>query len=94
MLGLLTLRVVETASNAGGTTRAASALTPVVPVPVTKALLRTALRARFTFPFTAPRAGTLVARWYSLKSKKSKAVLLASGRLKAPHAWSGHHRWS
>jgi hypothetical protein len=94
-----TLRVVETASNAGGDATAASATTalvplppfvtptpvtpPVVPATMTKALLRKALRARFSFPFTTPVAGTLLVRWYSIKTKKKKrAFLLASGRRK------------
>jgi hypothetical protein len=96
-----TLRVVETASNAGGDAMAASATTALIPLPLivtptptpvtppgvtakmTKALLRKALRPRFSFSFTTPVAGTLVVRWYSIKTKKrKKAFLLASGRRK------------
>jgi hypothetical protein len=91
------LRVVETATNAGGDGTAASATTGVVPIPITtspppetkppvvtrtmtKALLRKALRASLSFPFTTPVAGKLLVRWYSLKTKKTKkGILLASG---------------
>jgi hypothetical protein len=100
-----TLRVRETATNAGGSASAASAVTsvvpplpvvatptptpvpvPVVPNPVVttamiKALLQEALTSRLTSSFTAPTAGRLVVRWYSLKTKRKKAVLLASGRV-------------
>jgi hypothetical protein len=76
-----TLRVVEVARNAGGRATAASAKTAVVPPVMTKVLLRKALRARFSFTFRTPVAGTLVVRWHSLKTKK-KAILLASGRRK------------
>jgi hypothetical protein len=75
-----TLRVVEIARNAGGRATAASAATAVVPM--TRARLRKALRARFSYTFTNPLAGTLVVRWHSLKTKKRKAILLASGRPK------------
>ena len=97
------LRVVETASNAGGAGTAASATTALVPFPssgtptpnptpnpppvvkatMTKALLRKALRPRFSFAFTTPVAGTLAVRWYSIKTRTRKKVfLLASGRHK------------
>ncbi|MFL5782944.1 MAG: hypothetical protein ACJ760_16625, partial [Thermoleophilaceae bacterium] len=76
-----TLRVVETASNAGGRATA-SAVTAFVPPVMTRALLRKALRPRFSFRFTTPVAGTLVVRWHSIKTKTKKAVLLASGRRK------------
>lgn len=75
-----TLRVVEIARNAGGRATAASAATAVVPM--TRARLRKALRARFIYTFTNPLAGTLVVRWHSLKTKNRKAILLASGRRK------------
>ena len=60
--------------------------TPAPPQVVTaamiKARLATAVANRFTLSFTAPTAGTLVVRWYSIKTKRKKAVLLATGRRK------------
>jgi hypothetical protein len=110
-----TFRVVETATNAGGTTTATSAPTgavpapPVVeppappaitppappPAPNVRALLGTTLgvsgagakigtlvrTGRFSTFFSAPTAGKLTVRWFSIPKRGKKAKLLAAAKV-------------